>query len=114
MEKFELVDKRKHVKIVCRGDKIDRHITDDRGNPIISDNPKQTVNFKVCGDTNMSICDGEQQRNKMLYSGDRVKVFLNGDFAVHPSFFSLIRRMVNQISEKIGRKITETKYGIRL
>ena len=114
MRKFEMADNRKYVRLVCRGDKIERDITDDRGNPIISDNPKKSVSFKVCGNTNMSICDEYEQRNEKLYSGDRVKIFLNGCFAVYPSFFSLIRKMMDQISEKTDSKRTETKYGIRL
>ena len=117
MKEFEMNDNQKRINLVCWEDKIDRHVTDTRGNPIIYDNPRQTVRFKVCGDTNMYIWDGEQQRSERLYSGDRVKVFLDGAYVVIPSFFSQIRRMMNRVNrlpEKMSSQKIESKYGIRL
>ena len=114
MKRFEMMDNRKHVELECWGDKIDRYINDETGTPVIYDNPRETVRFKAYGDANLYIWVGEQQRSEMLYSGDRVEVTLDGDFVVHPSFFSYMRRMINQIKEAVVRRRKESKYGIRL
>ena len=117
VKEFEMTDNKKMIRLACWEDKINRGIRDELGNPIIYDDVTKEVIFKVCGDANMYIWDGEQQRSEMLYSGDRVKVFLDGGYVVIPSFFSQIRRMVNRVNrlpEKMSSRQVESKYGIRL